>query len=153
MNTAVKEFTQTNGDLLYIEAIFKKTKNFDGTLGMYLKTDFKKSYTAVLVKSPNKVIVKREYEGIDFMEELKPLETDFDFENEDTVQIQVLVDRSSVEAFFFGGLDSMTNLALSNETCSGMVIFIDDINNTYVEKLSITVLQKTVPLSSETEVE
>jgi len=93
--------------------------------------------------------VTREYDGIDFMDDLQPLETVFDFENEERVQIQVLVDRSSVEAFFFGGLDSMTNLALGSEDCTGMVVFIDDSKNAYVEKLTITVLQKTVPISED----
>jgi sucrose-6-phosphate hydrolase SacC (GH32 family) len=69
----------------------------------------------------------------------------FDFEEEETIKMEVLLDRSSVEAYFFGGLYSMTNLALGDDKCNGVVLFIDDYDNAYVDTLRVTVLQRTTP--------
>lgn len=59
----------------------------------------------------------------------------------------MLLDKSSVEAYFFGGLYSMTNLALADDLSTGFVLFNDDSNNAYLEKLTVTVLSKTTPFT------
>lgn len=80
----MRSFVSQWGDLLEIDVTFKKTKDFNGTLGLFAKTDFKKSYTSILVSNQN-ISVSRVYDGIDFMEDLKTVTPVFDFDNEDTI--------------------------------------------------------------------
>jgi len=78
----------------------------------------------------------------------KKVNTSYKF-NETTFNLSVIVDRSSVEAFFFDGLYSITNLVLWNKTAKGIELFVSDNSGAWIDTLRVTVLNKAVPFKKD----
>lgn len=62
--------------------------------------------------------------GSPYFKELKTAETEFDCLNEREIKIEVILDASSVEAFFFDWY-SMTNLVFTDASNNGLELWTD----------------------------
>jgi sucrose-6-phosphate hydrolase SacC (GH32 family) len=86
----------------------------DRHLGLRVKSNYNDKYTEIGIDKDNTIYVDRENSGsVDFdssFKKLKKLHGDFDIKNSKEVDMEIILDRSSVEAFFFEGMYSMTNL-------------------------------------------
>lgn len=82
---------------------------------------------------------------------LAPLKIDyFDSRQQNReISLEVLIDRSSIETFFFEGMYAMTNLVYpKDENATGIEIFATD-PTISVKKIYITILKKSTPFSEE----
>lgn len=100
------------------------------------------------LEAPNKIWVDRSKSGYTAFNgafpELKSVETDYDIAHGLYYSINVLIDRSSVEAYFFDGIYSMTNLVFPSVTNKGVEIWINDENEIEVQSIVINVLEKSM---------
>jgi len=85
-------------------------------------------------------------------EEDKKVNTSFKF-NETSFNLSIIVDRSSVEAFFFDGLYSITNLVFGDSKAKGIELFVSDDSKAWIDTLRVTVLTKAVPFKKEQNIE
>jgi fructan beta-fructosidase len=118
-------------------------------------SDYSTVYTTIGMEPPNTIFVDRSHSGYttfskDFPK-LKSVETKYDIANENRFHLNVLIDKSSVEAYFFEGLYSMTNLVFPGLADTGVQIWINDETELYVENLVITVLSKSMTVEDEEE--
>jgi sucrose-6-phosphate hydrolase SacC (GH32 family) len=63
------------------------------------------------------------------------------------IKLNVIIDRSSVEAFFFDGLYSMTNLVFSPIEAKGISVWIDDPSLVSLDYFGIIALNRSAPFS------
>ena len=72
---------------------------------------------------------------------------DFDFNSTSIFEATFVIDRSSIEAFFFGGIYSMSAFIPADTNQSGIEIIIEEGDGgiIYVDELKIQELNKTVP--------
>ena len=129
LNLEMRNFILANDDLFRIWIVFNKPTG-DKNFGMKVKSDYKNLYTEVGVDAGNTIYVNREKSGnVDFHDKFKKLvseHTDFDIRNARQVDMEIILDRSSVESFFFEGMYAMTNLIFPDELQRGLEIFPDD---------------------------
>ncbi len=142
--------------MLQVKMTLRKLKNLTAPFGLKVMTDYSTVYTLIAMDAPHKIWVDRTHSGYTSFSEdfpkLKSFETNYDMANENLFQLDVLIDRSSVEAFFFGGLYSMTNLVFPGLADTGIQVWINDETEIQVENLVITVLEKSMLVQIEKEI-
>lgn len=105
--------------------------------------DLFRLYTEIGIKENKKIYVDRSKSGlVDFhadFKELRELGVEFDITNTREIDMEVIIDKTSIEAFFFDGMYSMTNLIFPEEFQKNIQIFAND-----EEKLNVLTLQLTI---------
>lgn len=93
------------------------------SFGINVKDDYYNQKVSIGFKGSNKLFVTRP--TFNNVSELKDIETTVDLTQAGEYNIEILVDRSSVEAFFLDGLFSATNLVYPHLHPKGVTLFID----------------------------
>lgn len=119
LNSWMKDFLDDNQDLVRMRIVFDRPPSVSD-FGLRVKQNPSSHlYTEIGIKEGKRIYVDRTYSGLtDFHEEfaaLKELEVDFNIMNTRVITLEVIIDKTSVEAFFFDGMYSMTNLVYPNK--------------------------------------
>lgn len=105
------------------------------------------NFTELGIKDGKKIYTDRRRSGLvhfnpDFAR-LDPVEAIYDLNSEWVVSLELLLDSSSVEAFFFEGLQTMSNLVYpSTDKQRFISLFPDDDLRLKVRKLQVTEISK-----------
>lgn len=150
LNDNIRTFLQTHDDLVRLWIVFNKpigVKEF----GLRVKSDYKSKYTEIGFKGASTIYMNRTNSGdVGFHDKfghLQGLNTDYKTVENRQVILEVIIDKSSVEAFFFDGMYSMTNLIYPDESQRGIEIFPDNDERITIDELFITVLKPAVPFT------
>ena len=76
-------------------------------------------------------------------ENLLGVMTAFNCTNEPVIKLEAIIDKSSVEAFFFGWY-SMTNLVFTDDSNKGIELWVSDPEKVQVKEVKIKVLEKSM---------
>lgn len=143
LNKWMQDFLKENDDLVRIHIVFERPPSVSD-FGLRVKgDDLFRLYTEIGIKENKKIYVDRSKSGlVDFhadFKELRELGVEFDITNTREIDMEVIIDKTSIEAFFFDGMYSMTNLIFPEEFQKNIQIFAND-----EEKLNVLTLQLTI---------
>lgn len=119
LNKWMQDFLKENDDLVRIHIVFERPPSVSD-FGLRVKgDDLFRLYTEIGIKENKKIYVDRSKSGlVDFhadFKELRELGVEFDITNTREIDMEVIIDKTSIEAFFFDGMYSMTNLIFPEE--------------------------------------
>ena len=98
--------------------------------GIYIQDEQKTNFCQILFAEKNTISFTRKAK--EPLTVLKSLKVDYDMSQTGPITLEVLIDTISVEAFFFDGMYSMTNLVLPLSKQTGIKIFISDEHKQHV---------------------
>lgn len=85
---------------------------------------------------------------------LRSLDCEYNINEERIIKLELLIDKTSVEAFFFEGMYAMTNLVYpKHEEQRYIHLFPDDDERLTINKLQITVLNSAFEKTEEVEID
>mmetsp|Transcript_22219 Transcript_22219/g.21446 ORF Transcript_22219/g.21446 Transcript_22219/m.21446 type:complete len:223 (+) Transcript_22219:385-1053(+) len=153
LNHSMQDFVEETNGLLYIKAIVEMKEPVD--FGFLVKSDYQGEFTDIGVNADNCIWVDRSESGriiTDIFSELNSLPTDYIVGSEEETILELLIDKSSVEVFFFDGMYSMTNIIFPEEESLGLTLWSNDFSKLSVKQLQIFELKKTMGSDSLKEV-
>jgi sucrose-6-phosphate hydrolase SacC (GH32 family) len=139
---------------MHITITFRTTSDFEGTLGLNVRKSYTTNNQTSITMRKNEletttILVNRTKSAFnsttnfEFPEDTS-VNTTYNF-SENVFTLDVIIDRSSIETFFFGGLYSITNLVLGNKDDNGIEVVISDESKAWVDSLYVHMLSKAVP--------
>ncbi len=148
LNTKIKTFLTTNNnpELLHIIVNFTKPVG-DFDFGLNVRTDFKDVKTVISVKQDSILSIDRSKCGSPSailndptFSTQKDVKVEWDSHNERYAKVELVLDRMSVEAFFFSWY-SMTDMIYPNADATGLELWSSDDTKVGVDSISIVILE------------
>eukprot|EP00349_Pseudokeronopsis_sp_Brazil_P011106 CAMPEP_0202972486 /NCGR_PEP_ID=MMETSP1396-20130829/37043_1 /ASSEMBLY_ACC=CAM_ASM_000872 /TAXON_ID= /ORGANISM="Pseudokeronopsis sp., Strain Brazil" /LENGTH=121 /DNA_ID=CAMNT_0049702957 /DNA_START=1100 /DNA_END=1462 /DNA_ORIENTATION=+ len=120
----IDEVIEETEGLLHVLATFDVIEPAD--FGFYSKSNFNDEFTVVGVSGDGTIWVDRDLTNSyshDGYENLRSFKTEYSLAIEKTATIELLIDESSIEAFFFNQLYSMTNIVFVGDESYGLELW------------------------------
>jgi fructan beta-fructosidase len=152
LNAKIKQFLNNNNNPELLQIIVNFTKPVgDYDFGFYLRSNYlnddsnpKTRRTVVGVKRNHTIVVNRTQSGntlgTDDFKQVKEIQMEWDTYNEQWGKIEVLLDRSSIEAFFFSWMSVTELIYPDDDSARGVEIWASDLDNVRVAWMYIAVL-------------
>lgn len=148
LNAKIKTFLTANNnpELLHIIVNFTKPVG-DFDFGFNVRTDFKDIKTVVSVKQNSILSIDRSKSGLSStildnptFATQKDVKVEWDSHNERYAKVELVLDRMSVEAFFFSWY-SMTDMIFPTADATGLELWSSDDAQIGVDSISIVILE------------
>eukprot|EP00347_Sterkiella_histriomuscorum_P014817 403359414 len=151
LNQQIKTFLTQNNNPELLQIVINFTKPVgDFDFGLYVRSNYKNDplsnetrRTVIGVKRNNTIVVDRSQSGntldTDDFKLQKDIKIEWDTYNERWGKMEILLDKSSMEAFFFAWL-SVTELIFPDDNARGVEIWASDMTKVGVDWMYIAVL-------------